>query len=163
MLAVCLAFSPVVNAEPAHDAGEPTATAKAEARPNAIYVEGLGKGGVWGVGYERHLARWLGVGGVASFTMLDGQRMYSLTPYVLVYPARSGAHGLFVDGGANIVRIDTPSPVPEWDGMTESGIGGEVSAGYEYRGKLLFRIYAQMVAGKKGVSPWGGVSIGWTL
>ena len=95
--------------------------------------------------------------------MLDGQRMYSLTPYVLVYPLRSGSHGIFVDAGANLIRIDTPSPVPEWDGMTETGIGGEMSAGYEYRGRLLLRAYVQMVAGKSGVAPWGGASIGWTL
>ncbi|NVB76920.1 MAG: hypothetical protein HOV81_00865 [Kofleriaceae bacterium] len=159
---VCVALAAPVNAQPARDdGGEPAA--KVEDRPNAIYVEALGKGGVWGVGYERHLAKWLGLGGVASFTMLDGQRMYSLTPYVLVYPLRSGSHGMFVDGGANLIRIDTPSPVPEWDGMSESGIGAELSAGYEYRGKLLFRFYVQAVAGKSGVAPWGGASIGWTL
>ncbi len=162
VVVVCLAFTWTVNAEPARDDGG-VAAARVEARPNAIYIEALGKGGVWGLGYERHLATWLGVGGVASFTMLDGQRMYSLTPYVLVYPARSGAHGLFVDGGANLIRIDTPSPVPEWDGMTESGIGAEMSAGYEYRGTLLLRLYVQAVAGKGGVAPWGGASIGWTL
>lgn len=132
-------------------------------RSNAIYLEALGKGGIWGIGYERRLSRRLGLGAVGSFTMLSHERVYSVTPYVLVYPVRGKHHGWFADVGATFVRIATPSPVPEWSGSATNGIGGEISSGYEYRNHFLFRLYGQLVGGKSGLAPWGGVSIGWTL
>jgi hypothetical protein len=143
----------IVATAPAH---EPT-------RDNAIYVELLGKGGIWGLGYERRVGRRIGVGGVGSFTILDGERLYSLTPYVSAFPLRRGAHALFVDAGVQLVRISRPSPIPEWDDTHENGIGAETSAGYEYRGRLLLRLYAQAVAGNMGLAPWAGASVGWML
>jgi hypothetical protein len=132
-------------------------------RRNAIYVEALGKGGIWGLGYERRLGHKLGVGGVGSFTILDGDRLYSATPYVSVFPLRRGRHALFADAGIELVRIARPSPIPEWDDTHQNGIGAEMSAGYEYRGRLLLRLYGQAVGGKRGVAPWAGASIGWVL
>lgn len=149
------------------DAATPSLTAQSapvdKPREHAIYVEALGKGGIWGLGYEHTLGRRFGVGAVGSFTMLSHQRVYSLTPYVLAYPVRGRHSAWFVDAGASLVRISTPSPVPEWNGTATNGIGGEVSTGYEYRNHFLFRVYSQLVAGKSGIAPWGGVSIGWTL
>jgi hypothetical protein len=134
-----------------------------EARRNAIYAEAFGKGGIWGLGYERRLNHLIGVGGVGSFMILDGERLYSLTPYMSVFPLRRRGHALFADAGVQLVRISRPSPIPEWDDTHENGLGAEMSAGYEYRGRLLLRIYGQVVAGKRGFAPWTGASIGWTL
>ena len=136
-------------------------SASAEPRKQALYIEALGHGGVWGFGYEHGLGKRLGLGGVASFAMLGHQRMYTLTPYLIAFPLRHGSHALFADLGAQLVRLTTPSPVPEWKGMSENGIGAELSAGYEYRNHILLRIYGQLVAGKGGVSPWIGAAIGW--
>lgn len=130
---------------------------------HALYVEALGKGGVYGIGYDLQLRGWLGVGAVASVVPLDGQRVYSLTPYVSVYPVGRGRHRWFVDAGAQLNRLVTPSPVPEWDGESETGIGGEISTGYEYRGPMFVRAYGMGVVGKNGVAPWFGLSIGFTL
>ncbi len=131
-------------------------------RRHAIYLEALGKGGIWGLGYEHQLGKRLALGGVASFSMLGGQRIYSLSPYLLTYVTHGRVHGWFVDAGAQLVRIATPSPVPEWPGSIENGIGAEVSSGYEYRDHFLFRIYGQAVVGKHGLAPWLGMAIGRT-
>jgi hypothetical protein len=130
---------------------------------HALYVEVLGKGGPYGVGYDRQLRGWIGIGAVASFVALDGQRMYSITPYVSLYPVGRGRHRWFVDAGTQLTRLATPSPVPEWDGESETGIGGEVSTGYEYRGPVFVRAFGMAVVGKNGFSPWAGLSVGFTL
>jgi len=60
------------------------------------------------------------------------------------------------------VRRTTPSPVPEWDGMSTTRLGAELCAGYEYRRSVLFRAYAMASQGDHLV-PWLGVSLGLTL
>ncbi|HSD91166.1 MAG TPA: hypothetical protein VLB44_26770, partial [Kofleriaceae bacterium] len=132
-----LSMEPDSQTDATTDAATPSLTAQSapveKPRQHAIYVEGLGKGGVWGLGYEHRLGNRLGIGAVGSFTMLSHQRVYSLTPYVLAYPVRGKHHSWFADVGPTFVRIATPSPVPEWSGSATNGIGGEVSTGWEYR------------------------------
>ncbi len=154
-----------VVAQPAAEAdrGPAVAGASPVGRRNAAYVELLGKGGAWGLGYQRHVRDWLGVGAVASYLPIDGQRLMVLAPYVALYPVGRGRHRWFVDAGPQVVRLATPSPVPEWDGTSSTGVAAHLSSGYEYRGRLLVRAYVMGVAGRQGASPWGGVSIGWNL
>ncbi|MBA3542500.1 MAG: hypothetical protein H0T79_22990 [Deltaproteobacteria bacterium] len=135
----------------------------AHARRHALYVEAGGKGGLWGLGYDLRLARWVSVGVVASYTVLDGQRVGSVTPHVALYPIGGAHHRLFVDAGPNVIRMTTPSPVPEWDGTSETGVGLTASTGYEYRNRFLFRAYGMANAGPNGVTPWFGMSVGWVL
>lgn len=137
------------------------------ARPNVVYVEALGKGGVWGAGYERTLSSRLGIGLVASYFVLDGsQQLVSVVPYGAVRILGRHHHRWFADAGPEYVYLRTPSPVPEWTGTTASGFGGQLSTGYEYRGRVLVRVYAELVAGTRhghDFAPWGGASFGWTF
>jgi hypothetical protein len=69
-------------------------------------------------------------------------------------------HRLFVDVGPQVIRVSTPSPVPEWMGTSSTGIGAQASVGYERRGPLLVRVFAMVAAGENGVAPWLGVDVG---
>ena len=139
-------------------------TAAAE-QPHAtgIYAEVGGKGGLWGVGLDHRVARAINLGAVGSGFSQAGQRYVTLTPYVGVYLVKHGSSALFTDVGAQIVYVWSQSPVPEWQGDSSAGIGGSLSAGYEYRSRLLLRIFMQGVAGKGGVLPWAGASVGFTF
>ncbi|MBL8624319.1 MAG: hypothetical protein JNK64_23635 [Myxococcales bacterium] len=144
------------------DAGPP-ASAPRRAR-HAIYVEALGRaGGVAGLGYGYQISRRLGVGAVGSINLLDGQRLYSLSPFVTLYPVGGARHRWFVEAGPHLARLVTPSPVPEWDGTSSNGIGGQLTTGYEYRRHVLTRVFAMVEVGRGGVAPWFGVDLGWAL
>ena len=148
LVAVCVAATPSARAEPERTAD------------HAIYVEALGKGGLWGLGYGHALSRRWAVGAVASAWTLDGQRVYSASPFVTLYPLGTARHRAFVDAGPQVVHVSTPSPVPEWMGTSSTGVGAQVSAGYEYCGALLVRVFAMTVAGDNGVAPWLGMDVG---
>ena len=132
-----------------------------EPRRHAVYAELFGKGGLWGFGYDAQLTRRVAIGAVASYYVLGGDRYTTLSPYVAAYPIGE-RHRWFIQLGPQFVRRSTPSPVPEWDGMSENALGGELSSGYEYRNSVLVRIYAMAAVGDRFV-PWLGASLGWTL
>lgn len=144
---------------------EPTVVRKSaqRRRPHAVYLELLGKGGLWGVGYDLQLGGRFGVGGTVSYTVLDDQRLFTVSPYLAAYPLGGRRHRWFVHAGPQLVHLSTPSPVPEWSGTSSTGVGVEVSTGYEYRARLLVRTFVMGVAGQGGVAPWLGVSIGWAF
>lgn len=160
IFAFAFAFARPVLADPA-----PAAVAKAtpavSAARHAVYVELLGKGGLWGVGYEYAFAHRLAVGGVASYYVLGGDRYLTFSPYLAVDPVIRGAHRWFVHLGPQVVRRSTPSPVPEWDGMSSTAFAGELSSGYEYRNGVLLRVYAMAAVGDR-FTPGVGISLGWS-
>lgn len=133
-----------------------------DGKPHAIYAELFGKGGLWGLGYEHALSPRLALGGVASYYVLGGDHYATFSPYLAAYPIAGVHHRWFVHAGPQVVYRKTPSPVPEWDGMSETGFSGELSTGYEYRNHVLVRVYAMAAAGDRFV-PWLGASFGWTL
>ncbi|MBS1122671.1 MAG: hypothetical protein H6Q90_4899 [Deltaproteobacteria bacterium] len=133
--------------------------ASAEPR-HAVYVDMLGKGGLWGLGYEYEATPRLAFGAVGSYYFAGGDHHLSLSPYVAAYPLVRGHHRLFVQLGPQVVRRVTPSPVPEWGGMTTTRVGAELSSGYEYRNHVLVRVYGMASVGEHA-SPWLGVSLGW--
>lgn len=128
---------------------------------HAIYVDLFGKGGLWGVGYDYQLTPRLGVGAVGSYYVLGGDRFLTASPYLSLTPVLHGAHRWFVHAGPQLVRRATPSPVPEWAGLTSTSYAAEVSSGYEYRNGLLFRAYAMGSIGEH-VVPGIGISLGWS-
>lgn len=155
---LCVVATHLAHAEPERTSPE-TITAT-EARRHSIYFEGLGKGGLWGLGYGYQLTNRLALGAVASAFVLDGQRVYTASPFLTVYPLGTRTHRLFVDVGPQMIHVSTPSPVPEWMGTSSTGVGGQVSLGYERRGALLVRVFAMGVAGENGVAPWLGMDVG---
>src|SRR5688500_18562375 len=104
-------------------------TAQAE---DLIYVEALGKGGAYGVGYEHELMPGLGVGAAASFMLIEGQQVYTFAPYLHLSLLGERRHKLFSELGAVLAHSRIPSPVEDWDGMTDTGSGGFFSLGHEY-------------------------------
>lgn len=168
MAVLCLAIATAV-ALPAH-ADQPVAVAKTATkakasteRKHAVYLELLGKGGLWGAGYDYAIHRKIAIGGLASFYVADGERVFSFSPYASLYVLGGKRHRWFVQGGPTVVHLQRPSPVPEWPGMSTTGVGAELSSGYELRTRVLFRAFAMGTYGKGGAAPWLGLSIGATL
>jgi hypothetical protein len=129
----------------------------------AIYFEVLGKGGLWGVGADYKLDdRWR-IGAVVSASRLDGETLTSFTPYLAGSLVASRHHAWYVDAGPHIAHLSMPSPVPEWHGMSSTGVGLDVSTGYEWRDRFVVRVFAMAAIGGGGVEPWLGASIGWEL
>ncbi len=157
--AVCVVATRSARAEPERTSPEAPATTSS-ARHHSIYIEALGKGGLWGLGYGYQISKRIALGVVASMWMPDGQRVYSASPFLTVYPVGTERHRLFVDIGPQVIRVSTPSPVPEWMGTSSTGVGGQVSIGYEHHGPLLVRVFAMGTAGENGVAPWLGVDMG---
>jgi hypothetical protein len=152
-----------VASDPGDDpgAGALHATAPDGAR-HAIYFDVLGKAGLWGAGYDWQFLHHFAIGAAASYYSFDGDRVTTLAPYVAAYPLEHGHHRGFVQLGPSMIRRTTPSPVPEWDGMTTTKLDAELCAGYEYRNRMLIRGYIMASQGDHLV-PWLGGSFGWTL
>ena len=166
-MSVPTAVAPLKSAAADVDLGSvdtgPPASPTRRAR-HAIYVEALGRaGGVAGLGYGYQISRRVGVGAVGSINLLDGQRLYSLSPFVTLYPVGGARHRWFVEAGPHLARLVTPSPVPEWSGTSSNGVGGQLTTGYEYRRHVLTRVFAMVEVGRGGVAPWFGVDLGWSL
>lgn len=140
-----------------------SAIAAAEERRNAVYAEVLGKGGLWGIGFDHRVSRRALLGVVGSTYLIEGQGYVTLSPYLGLYVARAAHSSWFVDAGAQLAHVWTESPVPEWSPESSTGVGALLSTGYEYRGQVLFRVYIHGVLGKGGALPWLGTSVGWTF
>jgi hypothetical protein len=146
----------------ASSAAEPAAPAAIDARHHAIYLELGGRAGLWGVGYDWQPHPRLAVGAAASYYSFDGDHITTLAPYLAAYPLGLGRHRAFVQLGPTLSRRTTPSPVPEWNGLTTTKLTAEAGGGYEYRNGVLARLYVMASKGDHLV-PWFGASFGWTL
>lgn len=139
-----------------------TATAD-EAAPSRhlFYAEAFGKGGLYGVGYELAITPRLSLGAAGSFAIVREQQVLTLAPYVHATIVRGERNALFAELGALFARSHIPSPVEEWDGMTDVGGGGFASLGWERATRhLVLRASGSVVAGEGGVTPWAGFAIG---
>ncbi len=128
-----------------------------------VYLDLLGKGGVWGVGFERLLGDAVAAGAAFSFTLASSQTVLSASPYLGVYPFAQGRHRWFLHAGPQAVHTRIRSAAPEWPGTSSTRFGAQLSTGYERRGRLVFRAYGMLVAGDGGLAPWTGVSLGWSI
>jgi hypothetical protein len=135
--------------------------AAADEGHHLVYVEALGKAGLYGLGYEHALTSRLSLGGAASFAVIRDQQVLTLSPYVHGTLARGTRHALFTELGAVFVHSRIPSPVDDWDGMSDSGGGGFASLGWERAGDhLVVRASASVVVGEGRLAPWVGIAIG---
>jgi hypothetical protein len=126
-----------------------------------LYVEALGKGGAYGVGFEHGIAKRLGLGVAGSYITLEGQQVYTVAPYLHMTVVGSPRHSLFSELGAVLAHSKIPSPVNDWDGMSDTAGGGFLSIGYEYaRQHVVFRVSTSVVAGEGGLGPMFGIAIG---
>lgn len=128
---------------------------------NLVYVELGGKAGAYGVGYERAIAPWLGLGFAGSFLVVRDQQISTGAAYLHATVARHRKHAAFVELGAILAHSKIPSPVDSWDGMSDTGGGGVLGVGWERAGRhVVVRAQGQVLAGEGGLAPWAGVAIG---
>ncbi len=126
-----------------------------------VYFEALGKGGLYGVGYEYSVTPWLGIGGAASYSNIRDEQLFTFSPYVHVTALQGKRHALFGEFGAIFAHSRLPSPVMNWDGMSDTGGGGFATVGWEYRrGHFVFRTSGGVAVGEGGAAPMLGISIG---
>jgi hypothetical protein len=128
--------------------------------PHAIYVELFGKGGLYTLGYDYAFTDRLAVGAGGSYLPVEGERVFTLAPYLNVYPAVGPWGSFLAQAGLEIVHIAVPSEVPGWSGTSSSGVAGQISLGYEYRHGILIRVLLTGVLGKGGFRPWAGIGLG---
>ena len=129
---------------------------------NFVYAELGGKGGLYGVGFERSITSRLALGIAGSYLVLRDQTIATLAPYVHGTIKRGVRNALFAEVGAAIVHSKIPSPVDDWDGMSDTGGGGFASLGWEHtlHRHVELRLAGSVVAGEGGVVPWIGFAIG---
>lgn len=137
------------------------ASARTAHAEDLVYVEALGKGGAYGVGYERTIAPRLALGVAGSFISIAGQHLYTVAPYLHGTLVGYGRHALFGELGAVLAHSRIPSPVMDWDGLTDTGGGGFLSVGYEYaRDRIVLRASGAVVVGEGGIGPMFGLALG---
>lgn len=131
-------------------------------RPHAVYVELLGKGFYYSVGYDHMIFKWFGLGASFSYFKAAEVPAVFVNPYVLFYPAGGIRNSLVMQLGANIAYFgnDHDFFMPVWS--TEEGVAlsGNFGIGYEYRGKFLFRVMGLGYFSEQGVYPWLGLTFG---
>lgn len=160
LLAAGMVATSVASAEELRTTA-PQATAEPAPREHLVYVEAFGKSGLYGLGYERTLTPRLALGAAGSFAVVRDQQLLTLSPYVHAKLVRGRRHALFTDLGLTFVHSRIPSPVSDWEGMSDSGAGGFASLGWERDGRrLVLRAAASVFVGEGGVAPWLGFAIG---
>jgi hypothetical protein len=126
-----------------------------------VYVELLGKAGPYGVGYEHAITPRLSLGGVASYAPMRGQQITTVSPYLHARLLGHRKHSLFAELGAVLVHSRIPSPVPEWDGASDTGGGGVAAIGWQRTGRrVVVRAQGSVLVGEGGAAPWTGFAIG---
>ena len=167
-----LLWPPVIRAqESAAAAGEvarqsesdnPVAEVHGDRRrhPHAFYVELLGKGGLYTLGYDYAFTDRLAAGAGGSYFVVEGEQVLTVAPYLNIYPFAGKWGSFVVQLGLEFVHVAVPSAVRGWSGTDSSGVAEQVSLGYEYRHGFLFRFLLTGVIGRGGFRPWMGIGVG---
>lgn len=128
---------------------------------HTVYAEALGKAGPYGVGYELALVPRYALGLVASYADINGQHVTTGVAYGHALLLAGRRHALYGDLGLAVVRSHLASPVPEWDGLTDHGVGGEAALGWEWcPWRIIVRVSLGVAVGKGGVAPFLGFALG---
>jgi len=152
---------------PAIAAADDSITKQATARTlprHTVYAEAFGKAGPYGLGYELGITPRLALGVAASFAIVRDQQLTTVAPYVHADLIRGKRHSLYADFGLIVVHSRIPSPVPEWDGMSDTGAGGQATLGHEWRPwRLIVRSSLGFAYGEGGFAPFLGFAVGTRL
>lgn len=145
----------------ADDSVTETAPVGGSPQKHLVYVEALGKGGIYGVGFERAITPRLALGVVASYSRIRGQDFATGAPYLHATLLRRGRNALFGELGAVLTHSRIISPVMSWDGASDTGGGGVAGLGWERTTRrVIVRAQGSILAGEGGVAPWAGIAIG---
>ncbi|CAN5681277.1 hypothetical protein BH11MYX1_BH11MYX1_08130 [soil metagenome] len=133
----------------------------AEEPKHVVYAEVLGKAGEYGLGYEHAIAPRLSLGVAGSYALIRDQQLVTIAPYLHLTLASRHAHSVFAEVGAAFVHSHVPSPVANWDGMTDDGGGGFISLGYQHTTqRFVVRATTSAMVGEGGVGPAIGFTVG---
>ena len=131
---------------------------------HTVYAEAFGKAGPYGIGYEYAITKRLALGVVGSYAVVSDQQLTTVAPYVHADFLRGKRHSMYGDFGIIFVHSRIPSPVPEWDGMSDSGAGGQATLGWEWRPwRLVVRTSLGFALGEGGLAPFLGFAVGTRL
>ena len=141
-----------------------------QSKPNSLYIELLGNGGLYSVNYDRLFTENLGGRiGVMYLSSLDF--IFSSVDNLLLVPITlnyfvGNNHKLELGGGVVIVSADK---IGSFGINTRSGgtaIGGTATIGYRYQksdGGFLFRIGFTPIFSDTDFVPSGGLSLGFSF
>ncbi len=131
-------------------------------RPNAVFVELLGKGFIYGVGYDHAIFKWLGVGGSFSYFKLGDVSTVFFNPYTNFYPVGGQRSSLLMQLGASFAYFGHRHDyfLGVWDEDEGFDFSGTFGIGYEYRRAFLFRVMLYGLFSEEGVYPWLGLTFG---
>jgi hypothetical protein len=150
-------------------------------RSNAISLELLGRGGLYGVSYDREIIESIALG--AGFSKWSLGDVGSGTISVLAIPVYgnyyfgSRKHRAFLTAGAAWCRV-TVNLDGVFDGLfgvpteevstgpeTATFLIGTAGGGYEFRGDggFLFRLSFYAMVARESVAPFGGLSLGYAF
>lgn len=138
-----------------------------QTKPNSIYFEALGNGGLYSVNYDRLFTENFGGRvGVMYLSTLDF--FWTSIDNILLIPAILNyfvgtKHKLELGGG--IVFASVGSFGFE-SGSGASNVVGTAVIGYRYQkpeGGFLFRAGFTPLFNSEGVEPWGGISLGFSF
>jgi hypothetical protein len=137
-------------------------------RPNSIYLELLGSGGVYSINYDRLFTP--NIGGRIGFSYLSLDKDFIIPEVTMYFFPLS--FNYFVGNGSSKLEFGVGMTFVtgqfDWFGLKGSGsiVIANFNIGYRYQpvdGGLLFRIGFNPVVTPNGVKPWGGLSIGLTF
>ena len=138
----------------------PTASSEPVSR-HLVYVELLGKGGEYGVGYELTITPRLAIGGAGSFAKVQDEQIVTGAAYLHAMILERRAHSLYAEIGGIVAHSRIPSPVSDWQGMSKTGTAGFLSIGYQHASRhLVLRGSFSAVEGLGGLAPMAGLSVG---
>ena len=146
-----------------------------EVRPNAITLEGLGRGLLWSINYDRAFASYFAVGAgfsTYSITFFGQTSTTYAIPLYFNYSPNVGNHRFQLTAGTRLILAQVITTDIFTGAVTSSawgiGVGPFGGLGYEFRadGGFIFRLLAYLhVTGSASlpVLPWLGLSLGWAF
>ncbi|MBI4374316.1 MAG: hypothetical protein HY542_05510 [Deltaproteobacteria bacterium] len=133
-------------------------------RPNAVYFEGLGRGFLYSVGYDRFITPEIAVGGGLSYWSAWTANVFVLPAYgsYYFYPIEPQNHRFFATAGLDLIIVSGGATSSVF---SSTSVAGTLGGGYEYRhdNGLLLRAGPYIIIGSGGVTGWGGLTAGYSF
>jgi hypothetical protein len=142
----------------------------AQTKPNSIYFEALGNGGLYSVNYDRLFTDNFGIrAGIMYLSKVD--IIFAAAEDLLIFPATLNffvgeKHKLELGAGLVFASVSNTSSFGFKSDSGGSNIVGTATIGYRYQkpdGGFLFRIGFTPLFGSGGFEPWGGISLGFSF
>jgi hypothetical protein len=139
-------------------------------RPNSIYFEALGNGGLYSVNYDRLFTDNFG-GRLGLMYLSEVDIFFVAAEDILIFPATLNyfigeKHKLELGAGVVFASVSNTRAFGFKSDSDGSNIVGTATIGYRYQkpdGGFLFRVGFTPLFGSEGIEPWGGISLGYSF